>query len=56
MEERIHEDGVCCSNAVEKLNMIKREALLGESSSEVFASRFDLTKCEKTSTEGLENE
>lgn len=31
--------------------MIKREALLGESSSEVFASRFELTKCDKISTE-----
>lgn len=36
--------------------MIEREALLGESSSEVFAPRFGLMKCEKTFTEGLETE
>lgn len=38
------------------VNMIKREALLGESSSEVFASRFGLMKCEKASEEGQETE
>lgn len=38
------------------VNMIKREALLGESSSEVFASRFGLMKCEKALEEGQETE
>lgn len=36
--------------------MIKREALLGEPSSEVFAPRFGLMKCENTFTEGPETE
>lgn len=37
------------------VNMIERAALLEESSSEVFASRFGLMKCEKAS-EGQETE
>lgn len=38
------------------VNMIKWEALLGESSSEIFVSGFALMKCEKASEEGLETE
>lgn len=51
---KIHEYRLCCSVVETKVNMKKRKALLGESWSEVCASRFRLSKCEKTSTEGLE--